>query len=389
MDPRPLIAHVLYRFDVGGLENGVVNLINRLPATRWRHAVIALTEVTDFCSRIERADVDFVSLNKGEGHGLKLAPRLLAEFRRLRPAIVHTRNLAALEASLPAWFAGVPARVHGEHGWDVSDLSGRSARHRLIRRAYRPFVSRYIALSRHLGDYLVEQVGVRAGRVSQIYNGVDTRKFSPAAAPVRPAGCPFDERHFVVGTVGRLERVKDQATLARAFVRAVAASSAARERLRLAIVGAGSQREAVAAILAEAGVLDLAWLPGERADIPDVLRGLDGFVLPSLMEGISNTILEAQACALPVAATAVGGNLELVAEGLTGRLVPAADPAALAEVMLEWLADPEAARAMGRRARAAVEAGFGLDRMVADYDKVYRSLLGSQDRPAVAGTKEA
>jgi len=385
MDPRPLVAHVVYRFDVGGLENGVVNLINRLPANAWRHAVIALTEVTEFRRRIERTDVEFVSLHKPAGHGLQLLPRLVSEFRRLRPAIVHTRNLAALEASLPAWLAGVPARVHGEHGWDVSDLRGASRKHRLIRRAYRPFVSHYIALSRHLASYLHQQVGVPVSRVSQIYNGVDVARFHPAAAPQRPEGCPFGPETFLVGTVGRLEVVKDQVLLALAFANAVSSSSAARARLRLAIVGEGSQRARIEAVLREAGVLDLAWLPGARHDVPAVLRGLDAFVLPSLAEGISNTILEAMASGLPVAATAVGGNVELVEEGVTGRLVPAAAPMALSAVLLDWLADPSRARALGCAGRAVAEARFGLDRMAADYQNVYQSLL-TQGRAATAPT---
>lgn len=383
MDPRPLVAHVVYRFDVGGLENGVVNIINRLPANAWRHAVIALTEVTDFRRRIERTDVEFVSLHKPAGHGVKMLPRLVSEFRRLRPAIVHTRNLAALEASLPAWLAGVPARVHGEHGWDVSDLRGASRKHRLIRRAYRPFVSHYIALSRHLADYLHQQVGVPVSRMSQIYNGVDVTRFHPAAAPERPEGCPFGPETFLVGTVGRLEVVKDQALLAEAFATAVRSSPAARARLRLAIVGEGSQRARIESVLREAGVLDLAWLPGARHDVPAILRGLDAFVLPSLAEGISNTILEAMASGLPVAATAVGGNVELVEEGVTGRLVPAAAPVALSAVLLEWLADPARARALGRAGRAVAEARFGLDRMAADYQNVYQSLL-TRGRAATA-----
>ena len=383
MDPRPLIAHVVYRLDIGGLENGVVNLINRLPANAWRHAVVALTEVTDFRRRIERTDVEFVSLHKPAGHGLQLLPRLVSEFRRLRPAIVHTRNLAALEASLPAWLAGVPARVHGEHGWDVSDLRGASRKHRLIRRAYRPFVSHYIALSRHLADYLHQQVGVPVSRVSQIYNGVDVARFHPAAAPERPEGCPFGPETFLVGTVGRLEVVKDQALLAEAFATAVHSSPTARARLRLAIVGEGSQRARIESVLREAGVLDLAWLPGARHDVPAILRGLDAFVLPSLAEGISNTILEAMASGLPVAATAVGGNVELVEEGVTGRLVPAAAPVALSAVLLDWLADPARARALGRAGRAVAEARFGLDRMAADYQNVYQSLL-TRGRAATA-----
>jgi hypothetical protein len=142
-DQRPLVAHVLHRFDVGGLENGVVNLINRMPEERFRHAVISMTEIGgEFLKRVQRDDVQFHALNKPPGQGLRVASRLLRVLREARPALVHTRNLGALEMTLPAAWAGVPVRVHGEHGWDTSDPDGRSVKYRLIRRAYRPFVHR-------------------------------------------------------------------------------------------------------------------------------------------------------------------------------------------------------------------------------------------------------
>jgi len=94
VDSRPLIAHVVYRFDIGGLENGVVNLLNRLPRERWRHAVVALTEATSFRARVQRDDVRFVELHKGPGHGIGLLPRLTRILRELAPDVVHTRNLA-------------------------------------------------------------------------------------------------------------------------------------------------------------------------------------------------------------------------------------------------------------------------------------------------------
>ena len=218
MDPRPLVAHVVYRFDVGGLENGVVNLINHMPAQAYRHAVVALTEVTDFRRRVQRDDVEFISLHKPPGHGIKLYPRLYRLFREMRPAIVHTRNLAALEAAVPAWLAGVRGRVHGEHGWDRFDPDGQSRKYRLIRRAYSPFVQRYVALSGQLERYLVDGVGVDGARVERICNGVDSRRFQPAHGRLVLAGCPFDSGDEVlVGTVGRLQAVKDQLTLVRAF----------------------------------------------------------------------------------------------------------------------------------------------------------------------------
>lgn len=377
-DPRPLIVHVVFRFDTGGLENGVVNLINHLPADAFRHAVVAMTEVTDFRHRIRRKDVVFASLHKPPGQGLRVVPQMVRLLRDLRPAIVHTRNLAALEMQLAAWLAGVPVRVHGEHGRDVDDLHGRSRRHRWARRLYRPLVQQQIALSRDLADYLEGPVGVPPSRVRRICNGVDTERFTPPAGwPLQAApACPFDPaQHFIVGTVGRMQAVKHQTLLARAFVQALHTAPALRGTLRLALVGDGPLRAECAALLAEAGLADLAWLPGERSDVPAVLRGLSAFVLPSLAEGISNTILEAMASGLPVVATDVGGNADLVAHGRTGTIVPSDDVTALADAIVALASKPAAAHAMGAAGRAAAEAQFSLRAMVAAYQDVYETQL--------------
>ncbi len=376
-DPRPLVMHVVYRFDTGGLENGVVNLINHLPTDAFRHAVVALTEITPFARRVRASGVEFVALAKPPGHGAKAWPQFLRVLRRLRPAIVHTRNLAALEMQLPSWLAGVPVRIHGEHGRDIDDLHGAARRYRWARRLYRPFVQHQIALSRDLAQYLQGPIGVPAPRVSQIYNGVDTALFAPPAGAATPiAGCPFDAgRHFIVGTVGRMQAVKDQRLLARAFVEALHADPSLRATLRLAMVGDGPLRAECQALLHDAGVADLAWLPGERSDIPQLLRGLSAFVLPSLAEGISNTILEAMACGLPVVATAVGGNADLVAHGHSGTIVAAADAGALAAELVRLARDPVRAAAMGRAGRTLVEQRFSLQAMVSAYQGVYESQL--------------
>jgi len=380
-DRTPLIVHIVYRFDTGGLENGVVNLINHLPHAAWRHAVVALTEVVpNFSQRIQRDDVRFISLHKPPGHGVKLYPRLLQLFRELRPAIVHTRNLAALECQVPAWLAGVPVRIHGEHGRDAEDPQGTRRRYQWLRRAYRPFVQRYVALSRDLGSYLEQRVAVPAQRISQIYNGVDVERFSPLEdGRGALAGCPFTGPGlFIAGTVGRMQTVKVQPLLSRAFVRALHLQPHLLDRLRLVMVGDGPLRAEAQAVLAEAGVSHLAWLPGERADVPDVMRALDCFVLPSLAEGISNTILEAMACGLPVLATAVGGNPELVQSGVTGDLVTAGDVDALADGLIRMAADPGRAAALGLAGRARVERCFSLPAMVGAYQGLYERLLADR-----------
>lgn len=378
-DKRPLVAHLVYRFDTGGLENGVVNLINHMPASSYRHAVIALTEITDFRRRIRRDDVTFTALNKPPGHALKLYPRLFRLFREMRPAIVHTRNLAALECVLPAWAAGVPVRIHGEHGRDVEDLDGSRRKFQLLRRAYRPWVSHYIALSKDLGTYLSSKVRVPATHMSQIYNGVDADRFQvgqPADAKRAVPGCPFSpSQHWLIGTVGRMQQVKDQPTLARAFVMALQQQPSLRQRMRLIMIGAGPLRDAVQAIVDEAGIAEFCWLPGERSDVADVMQGLSCFVLPSLAEGISNTILEAMASGLPAVVTGVGGNAELVTHGRTGLVVPPADARAMAEALLQLAQAPDKAAAMGQAGRLDVERQFSLQAMVANYQAVYDQQL--------------
>jgi sugar transferase (PEP-CTERM/EpsH1 system associated) len=243
-------------------------------------------------------------------------------------------------------------------------------------------------LSRDLARYLVDRVGVPRAQVSQIYNGVDAERFHSAERRLPIAGCPFDGAGlWIVGTVGRMQTVKDPQNLVRAFVRALAIDPALRARLRLVMVGDGALYAEVNAMLARAGVQDLAWLPGERDDVADVLRGLDAFVLPSLAEGISNTILEAMATGLPVIATAVGGNAELVVGGSTGELVPAADAEALARAIVAQARDPGAARAAGRAARQRVLGAFSLDAMVDGYRRLYDTLRAHRaPQPYVDGT---
>ena len=379
-----LIVHVVHGFSVGGLENGLVNLVNRMPRERWRHAIVSLTHVSArFAERVQNPDVKFVELDKRPGHLVRDYPRLYRLFRQLKPAIVHTRNFAALEAAVPAWAAGVPVRIHGEHGWNVNDLDGRRRRYQMVRRLYRPFVSRYVALSHHLEDYLEHKVGVPARRVSHIYNGVDTERFRPADTRAPIEGCPF--RHpedFIVGWVGRMDPVKGLSHLLTALARTTGS------RLRLVLVGDGPERAKVQGLIAAHNLADRVWLAGEHADIAQLMRGFDCFTLPSLGEGISNTILEAMASRLPVVASHVGGNGELIESGMTGTLVPPSDPDSLAEALLAYFRDRATARRHGKAARRVAEERFSLSRMVSDYCSLYESALAAAGVP-IPGASQA
>lgn len=375
--PPRLIVHILHRFAVGGLENGLVNLINHLPPARWAHAVVALTYVDEgFAGRIRRNDVRFISLHKREGQGLWLYRQLYRLLREWRPAVVHTRNLGALEFQLPAWAARVPARVHSEHGRDADDVDGVNQRHIALRRLYKGLVQHQIALGSELTTYLRDKVGVAPESLSTICNGVDHSRFTPAITRAPIEGSPFrSPAHWLVGTVGRMQHVKAPTVLVEAFIRVLKQRPALRERLRLVLVGDGPLREECRQRLEAAGLADLAWLAGERSDVPDIMRGLDCFVLSSRVEGISNTILEAMASGLPVLATDVGGNRDLIVPGVTGVIVPADDVASLAAALTALAAAPSRAAAMGRAGRATVEREFSLPAMVAAYENVYERVL--------------
>jgi sugar transferase (PEP-CTERM/EpsH1 system associated) len=373
----PLIAHIIHRLAVGGLETGLVNLINNMPPAQYRHAIVCLTDYTDFREHIRDKHIPIVALHKKEGHDLGVYVRLWRALRHLRPAIVHTRNLSGLEYLMLAAMARIPGRVHGEHGRDIYDLDGTSIKYNLLRRAIKPFVRHYIAVSVDLGAWLVHTVGVDSGRMTQIYNGVDVQRFTPRVGPRPPLGPEgfASQATLVMGTVGRMHAVKDQLTLVRAFLHILATVPQAREWLRLVLIGDGPLLQEASQLLRMAGAESLAWLPGERHDSPDIMRALDVFVLPSLREGISNTILEAMATGLPVVATRVGGNPELVEEGHTGQLVPPSDPVAMAEAIGIYGRDRGLAMCHGRAGRQRVENQFSMAAMVNSYLAVYDAVL--------------
>ena len=374
---RRCIVHVVYSFSVGGLENVIVQLINRLPADRFEHVVLSLSTISDFKNRITQPGVRFIELHKPPGHAVALYPKIYRLLREIKPDVVHSCNLAALEMAPLSWLARVPLCIHAEHGWDAHDPQGMNPRYQRLRRAYKPFVNHYVAVSKDLDDYLEQAIGVPQSRRSLIANGVDTQVFSLAqVAPSAVPGCPFVPGvHWLLGTVGRLQTVKNQPLLARAFVRLLQDHPEAAARIRLLVVGEGPLRAEIETLLAEANVSHLAWLAGARDDVADVLRMLNCFVLPSQAEGTSCTLQEAMACGLPVVATAVGGTPDLLDHGKSGVLVASDDEAAMATAIWGMYTDPANTLRLAQMARDRALQEFGLDAMVHSYETLFSGRL--------------
>lgn len=364
--------HLLYRFDTGGLENGVVNLINNLP--QFRHAVVAITTVTDFKDRVTAPGTRFIALNKPPGQAFALYPRVYRLLRDWRPAVVHTRNLGAIEFQWAALAARVPWRIHSEHGWDVDDLGGVSRKNRWLRRVFGIGAHRFIALSKAIEHYLTGPVGIRRDRVERICNGVDTLRFTPTTPP--PIDWPFHRgTHLVIGAVIRMQAVKDPLNLVEAFLQLRHLMPDHWSRLRLVMLGGGPLLEKARLRLSEAGADLQAWLPGDRSDVAAVLPQFDIFALPSQQEGISNTLLEAAACGCARVATDVGGNPELLTDGMDGLLVPAQDKAALAQALARLVGDSALRSRMANAALKRVREEFSLASMVGRYGQTYATGL--------------
>lgn len=373
LEAPPLILHVIHHLVMGGMENGLVNLINHMPASHYRHAVLCIEDYSDFRSRIRRPDVEVIALHRSRISIGKLRREIFRLCRRLRPAVLHTRNQSGLDALLPARLAGVAHCVHGEHGWDVHDLEGKKLKPVILRRLHAPLIDRYVTVSNDLAQYLVRRVGIRAARISHICNGVDTGRFQPGARQ-SPDWLPADFRGdglLRIGTVGRIQPVKDQATLLRAFAQLLTLQPALRRQLRLIVVGNGPLLAELRALAESLHVADVTYFPGALDNVPEVLRALDVYVLPSLNEGISNTILEALASGLPVIATAVGGNVELIGDGVCGRFFAPRDTSALSQLLLEYAVNPSLRQAHGQAARRIAVEQFSLTTMVARYEAVY------------------
>lgn len=378
---EPLVVHVVHRFDYGGLENGLVNLVNRLPPDRYRHAIVSMTEIGGIARRIDRVDVELIELRRSPGPLLRETPRLVRLFRRLRPAIVHTRNVGTLEAQIAAALAGVRSRVHGEHGWEIHDLGEGHPGLLRTRRWMRHWVHVQIALSTPTRRYLAERVGVDDRRLMQIANGVDTDRFKPpdpsGRQPLRNApSWPIDA--VVVGTVGRLQDVKNPLALVHAVASLLSRRPELASRLRLALIGDGPLSDAVSVAVRQTGLEQLAWLPGARDDVADVHRAIDVFVLPSLAEGLCNALLESMACGRPAVATDVGGNPEIVESGITGTIVPSADVEGLARAIERYVDDPALRGQHGEAGRRRVIERFSMQQMISGYDALYRDLVVSR-----------
>lgn len=373
--PLIRILHVLDNLGRGGLQNGLVNLIDRLDPRRFEHIVCSTRYLASEQSHQFPADRARVVCVSGKDKASRFqAPELARIIRESQPDIVHSRNWGGVEAILAGRWTGSAALVHSEHGLDPDTVDSEPWRRIAVRRLAYSIADRVFCVSDQLRQLYAGRTGFPSTRISVIHNGVDTTKFIPDAAARERLRREFGLRpeDFCIGCVGRFSPIKDYPTV----LRAVGELDKTVQNWRLLIVGDGPERPRMEELLAQ----HPAWggkvtFLGLSKRVAELLNAMDVYVLSSITEGISNSLLEAMAAGLPVLATATGGNPEVVADGQSGMLFPVGDAPALARHLLTLHARPERRAALASGALNRIRESFSLEAMVRNYESLYLGLV--------------
>jgi len=355
------IVHVVQGLGIGGQERLVLGLALELARRGHEPAIVTLSPGGELRAEAQRF-LRIHDVPRAEGADPSLVARLAHLLRAQRSEVVHTHNPAPLLHAMPAaLLARVARRVHTKHGANRYRPVALWAARALVRTTHA-----VVAVSPQTADVARFKERVPERRLRVIPNGIPLRPFHPdarAGARVR-AELGIARDAFVIGSVGRLVAAKDYPLLVRSVAHLLS------ERVRLVIVGDGDGRAEIERAVPRARSRYVT-LTGVRHDVPALLASFDLFALSSRTEGLPLAVPEAMACAVPVVATAVGG-LPSVVPASCGVLVRPGDEAELARAIGALVHDGPRARALGEAARSHALASFSIERMVDDYERVYR-----------------
>lgn len=382
---RLRVLHVLPYLGVGGTEHNVFKLANGLDSSVFEQALCAVRRIeTDLEWLRNFVGKVFVAGEGGSGFRLDVV-RLARVIKQYRPHIVHSRNWGAIEAVAAARLMRVPVVIHSEHGYEMDILQGLPLRQRLLRRMFYRMADAVFTVTEDLCRYHSREAGTDPGRIRVIANGVDTELYAPRPVEREAVRSKlgFKSDDFVIGSAGRMVPIKDLFTL----LRAVEMLAHKNRRVRLLLLGSGPQLTAYQKeVAASPELTGRVLFLGACANVPELLVAMDVFALTSISEGMSNTLLEAMAAGLPMVATRVGGNLEVVEEGVCGFLFTPRDSARLAELLLLLAGDRDLREKFAAAARRRAVTRFSLPAMLRSYRELYLELAAKRGLSAGSQT---
>ncbi|MFN8522547.1 MAG: glycosyltransferase [Chloroflexota bacterium] len=367
---------ICQRLGVGGAEELVLGASTHLHQVGVTAEVVALTDRGAVATEIEAAGVPLHLVTGKPGpRDPRAFARLVRLIRDRRPDVVHTYLLAAcIYGRLAAMIARVPVIVASEQ----NVYRQKARRHAIMERALAVGTHRIIACCDTVARHYHEQTGVSSQQIATVYNAVRFPA-SPGQAARRAArgSLGISPDSFVIGTLGRLTEQKGHDILVDAMARGPLQGDAV-----AIIAGDGPLRSTLERRAADAGVKERTRFLGIRRDRDVLYAAMDAFVLPSRWEGLSLALVEAAGSGLPIVATTVGGNAEVVTDGSTGLLVPADDAEALARSLGRVRADRDLAGALGDRAAQDARPRFSIERHVQLTRDIYaQGLAARHGRP--------
>jgi glycosyltransferase involved in cell wall biosynthesis len=379
------VAHVVLSMDVGGLERNVLNQIRQGPELGQRISVVCVERPGRLAAQAEALGTPVICLHKRPGIRPGMIRKMKSLFRELAPDVVHTHQIGTLFYAGPAArLARVPLVVHTEHGKE--NYAGRLET-RLLGRIAGLFVQSFFCLTDDMASAVEQHKIVPKSKVHVIRNGIDVARYAQrydVAATRLSLGIPLDAK--VVGTVGRLNEVKQQDLLIRAFASVKMRNPCA----HLLLVGDGPLMQSLRRLSDDLGISDCVHFAGYQSETAPYQQCMDVFALTSRSEGMPQAALEACVAGVPVVAPQVGGLPELVEHGRTGFLFPPGDQQSLVDALCELLAHPDRARDLGQAGQAQVEAMFDISTMAAEYHRHFLHRLGRANTLlAASGNKDS
>jgi len=370
------VLYIITELNTGGAQVALWRLLARLDRLRFSSTVACLYNGDKAVAQAIRAlGVQVWDARMRHKADLAALWRIYRWIRHLRPTILHTSLFHAnLPGRILGRLAGVPVVICSERTMAMES----EWRYRLNRWTI-GLVDRVTVVSAQVRDFCTAHIGLPAGKLVLIPNGVELPPAPLASRQEVRAELGLPLNAPVAGAVSRLDPVKGVCFLIQALARL--------DGVRLAIAGDGPERAALEALAERLGVAGRVHWLGQRGDVQRLLPAFDLFVQPSLHEGLPNTVLEAMAAGLPVVATGVGGTPEAVVDGVTGLLVGPGDPEMLARAISRLLDDPATRQAMGQAGRERVVQHFTVERMVAQIETLYEQLL--VEKGIVAGREPA
>lgn len=378
MSDKPVLVHAIHHLGTGGMEQVLLDTVNSL-SDEFQHVVVSLSNVEDEYASSLPDNAVVVELHGKPGNDPAVWLAIYRILRTYKACVFHTYNIGTLEYQLAGFAVRVPLRVHAEHGRSASDPDGLYRKYLWFRKFMRFFVHRWIAVSEDLESWLCGVVGVRPSKVILARNGVDTERFTLAAPDEMRATKELPDRFIqnnsvVVGTVGRLDEVKNHFMLLEAISLVNQKVSSQKHSFKVAIVGDGPMLASLQKRARELEIEDEVWFTGVRHDVDKILRLFDLFVMSSDAEGIPIALLEAMASGVPVIVTNVGGMPEVVNKNC-GMIIPVGDSQALVDALLDTIKNSKEATERVQLARARILAEYSQAHMVEVYRKVYRGFL--------------